>query len=186
MNWGRNRQGIIVRSDRDGFTQAVSRLTVWISLCLILVSSCRPVSEKGVSVTASAQEIIALERTALDRWIMFDPQGYLDLSAPEVTYFDPFREKRVDGLEALKALLEPIKQFKGTITEPRYEMIDPKVQQYGDAVLLTYNLTNYGKISGGPESLLARWNSSELYARVGGTWKLVHSHWSYTKPDVKA
>ena len=27
-------------------------------------------------------------------------------------------------------------------------MIDPKVQQYGDVALLTYNLTNYGRLSG--------------------------------------
>ncbi len=164
--------------------QKVSCLSGWISLSLIFVSSCSLRNQKGVPVTTLAQEIIALERSALDRWITFDPQGYLDLSAPEVTYFDPFRDKRVDGLEALKALVEPIKQFKGTITEPRYEMIDPKVQQYGDVALLTYNLTNYGKLTVGPESVLARWNSSEMYARVGGTWKLVHSHWSYTKPDV--
>ena len=136
-------------------------------------------------MTTLPQEIIALERSALDRWITFDPQGYLDLSAPEVTYFDPMRDKRIDGLETLKVLLEPIKQFKGAITEPRYEMIDPKVQQYGDVALLTYNLTNYGRLSGGPEAVLARWNSTEVYARVGETWRLVHSHWSYTKPDLK-
>jgi hypothetical protein len=63
-----------------------------------------------------SQEIVALERSALGRWITFDPQGYLDLSAPEVTYFDPMRDKRIDGREALKVLLEPIKQFRGTIT----------------------------------------------------------------------
>jgi hypothetical protein len=37
-------------------------------------------------------ELVALERSALDRWIRLDPQGYLDLQAPEVTYFDPFTE----------------------------------------------------------------------------------------------
>jgi ketosteroid isomerase-like protein len=164
----------------------VSKLTARISLCLIFVGSCSPRNQKGVPVTALSREIVALERSALDRWITFDPQGYLDLSGAEVTYFDPFREKRIDGLQALQALLEPIKQFKGTITEPRYEMIDPKVQQYGDVAILTYNLTNYGRLSGGPEAVLARWNSSEVYARIGETWKLVHSHWSYTKPDLKS
>ena len=163
----------------------MNRLTAWISLYLIFISSCAPRNQKGVSVTPLSQQIIALERAALDRWIRFDPQGYLDLSAPEVTYFDPFRDSRIDGLESLKTLVEPIKQFKGTITEPRYDMIDPKVQQYGDVALLTFNLTNYGRVSGGPETVLARWNSSEMYARLGGKWKLVHSHWSYTKPDVK-
>ena len=48
-------------------------------------------------MTALSQEIITLERAALDRWIRLDPQGYLDLQAPEVTYFDPFTERRVDG-----------------------------------------------------------------------------------------
>jgi ketosteroid isomerase-like protein len=88
-------------------------------------------------------------------------------------------------LEALKAVAEPIQEFKGTIAEPRYEMINAKVQQYGDVALLTYNLTNYGKLSGGPETVLAQWNSAEMYVRVGKTLKLAHSHWSFTKPDLK-
>jgi ketosteroid isomerase-like protein len=174
---------VITKLVTDLGRRRLKNMTAWISLCSIVVSSSSPGSRKGVPVTVS-EEIIALERSALDRWITFDPQGYLDLSASEVTYFDPMRDKRVDGLEALKALLEPIKQFKGSITEPRYEMIDPKVQQYGDVALLTYNLTNYGRVSGGPEAVLARWNSSELYARIGDKWKLVHSHWSFTKPDL--
>jgi ketosteroid isomerase-like protein len=156
-----------------------------ISFCLILLSACNSGNRGGVSVAALSQEIIGLERSALDRWVRLDPEGYLGLGAPEITYFDPARDKRIDGLEALKALLEPIKQFKRNITEPRYEMIDPKVQQYGDVALLTYNLTNYGRPAGGPETVLARWNSSQMYARVGGTWKLVHSHWSNTKPEFK-
>ena len=42
-------------------------------------------------------EIIALERAALDRWGAGDPSGYLEISAPDVTYFDPFLERRLDG-----------------------------------------------------------------------------------------
>jgi hypothetical protein len=48
-------------------------------------------------------EIIALERAALDRWGAGDPSGYLEISAADVTYFDPFLERRVDGLEVLSA-----------------------------------------------------------------------------------
>lgn len=158
--------------------------TARIIACMVFLSGCSPGTRKGVHVTLS-EEIIALERAALDRWITFDPQGYLALSAPEVTYFDPYRDKRVDGLQDLTAQLEPIKRLKGTIMEPRYEMIDPKVQQYGAGVLLTFNLTNYGKVSGGFESALAHWNASEMYVRVGKTWRIAHSHWSYTRPDLK-
>ena len=45
-------------------------------------------------------------------------------------------------------------------------MLDPKVQQYGDMALLTYNLTNYDKLSGVPETVPARWNSTEVCTRA--------------------
>jgi ketosteroid isomerase-like protein len=128
--------------------------------------------------------MIAMERAALDRWITGDPQGYLDLYAPAVTYFDPTRDRRVDGLEAMKTLLAPVKNLKGAIKDPRYEMIAPKVQRHGDVALLSFNLVNYGKLPNQPETVLARWNSTEVYARVNGKWKIIHSHWSFIKPEI--
>jgi ketosteroid isomerase-like protein len=131
------------------------------------------------------EELVALERSALDRWIQFDPQGYLDIQAPEVTYFDPFTEKRVTGREALQARVAPMKTMKPPFSDPRYEMIDPKVQRMGDMALLTFNLVNYGKLPDRPESVLARWNSTEVYGRIDGKWKIIHSHWSFTQPELK-
>jgi hypothetical protein len=51
-------------------------------------------------------------------------------------------------------------------------MIAPKVQQHGDVALLTFNLINYGRLGDGPETVLARWNSTEVYTRTGGQWSL--------------
>ena len=93
-------------------------------------------------------ELVTLERSALDRWIRLDPQGYLDLQAPEVTYFDPFTERRVDGLDAMQLRLAPMMKMKPPFTDPRYDMIDPKVQRHGDVALLTFNFVNYGKPAG--------------------------------------
>lgn len=132
-----------------------------------------------------SEEIMALERSALDRWIAFDPQGYLDLYAADVAYFDPNQERRVDGREAMKTLLEPVKNFKGSIKDRRYEMIAPQVQHHGDVALLTFHLINYGKLADGKEAVLARWNATEVYSRMGGKWRIIHSHWSYTKPELK-
>lgn len=129
-------------------------------------------------------ELVARERAALDRWVTGDPDGYLEIMAPEVTYFDPHQAKRTDGLNAMVALLGPIRNVTLPFTEPRYEMIDPTVQRYGDVALLTFNLVNYGKVSGQPETILARWNSTEVYRRIDGQWKIVHSHWSFTKPEL--
>jgi ketosteroid isomerase-like protein len=128
------------------------------------------------------EAIIRMERAALDRWGKGDPQGYLEIYAPEVTYFDPALEKRVDGLEAMRKYLEPI---TGKIKVDRYDMIDPKVQRHGDVAALSYNLISYWKKLDGRETVLAHWNSTKVYERIGGQWKIFHDHWSYIKPDLK-
>jgi ketosteroid isomerase-like protein len=102
--------------------------------------------------------------------------------ATDVTYFDPVQDKRVDGIEAMKKMLAPI---TGKITVSRFDMIDPKVQRHGDSALLTFNLVSYVTQPDGKERAIARWNSSELYGRVNGQWRIVHSHWSYIRPDLK-
>jgi len=131
---------------------------------------------------SNAHDIIGLERAALDRWGNGDPRGYLEIMAPEVTYFDPTLDARVDGLQNMRDLLVP---WTGKIRIDRYEMVNPKVQQHGDAALLTFNLVNYRRLPAGSERPVIRWNSTEVYARIDGRWRLVHSHWSYVKPELK-
>ena len=122
---------------------------------------------------------------SLDRWVRFDPQGYLDLYAPDVTYFDPNVTKRVDGLEAMKALLAPSKELEAAIKDARYEMTDARIQRHGDVALLTFNLVNYGRVGDRPERALTRWNATEVYRSIEGRWRIVHSHWSYVKPLLR-
>ena len=132
-----------------------------------------------------ADHIISLERAALDRWIRGDPDGYLSLYAAESSYFDPFREKRVDGLDALSAHFAPIRGMPWPFTEPRYEMIDPVVRVEGRVAVLTFNLVNHGKPSGGTsEVVLARWNATQVYQDVSGAWRIIHTHWSFTQPEL--
>lgn len=129
------------------------------------------------NTAAITAEIIALERAALDRWGAGDPSGYLDISAPEVTYFDPFLERRIDGLDALAAWYAPL---RGTIHIDRYELLGPKVQVYGDTAVLTFNLVSY---SGGTTM---RWNCTEAYQRLPQGWRIVQTHWSITRHLVNA
>lgn len=136
----------------------------------------------GDSADFRPETIVALERAALDRYAAGDPQGYLELYAPDVTYFDPSLEKRIDGLEAMKEYLLPV---TGKIKVDRYEMIAPKVQRQGDMAVLAYHIVNYAKLPDGTEKVTSRWNTTEVYCRFGGKWKIVHSHFSYIKPGQK-
>jgi ketosteroid isomerase-like protein len=134
-----------------------------------------------------ARYIISLERSALDRWIRGDPDGYLSLYANDATYFDPFREKRVDGLDELNARMAPMRGMTLPFTEPRYEMIGPRVDVEGNAAVLSFNLVNYGKPSGSAdETVLARWNATEVYRRQNGAWRIIHTHWSFIQPQLAA
>jgi uncharacterized protein (TIGR02246 family) len=128
---------------------------------------------------SEADDIIAMETAAMDRWGRGDTQGMLDLYAKDITYFDPLQDRRVDGLEAMKALYRP---FTGKFKIQSYEMIDPKVQRTGDAAVLTYKLLDdVVELPTGPTSLKMAWNVTAVYARVEGHWKIVHAHYSYVQ-----
>lgn len=100
-------------------------------------------------------------------------------------HIDPFQEKRVDGRDDLNARLAAMRGMTLPFTEPRYDMIDPLVQVEGNLAVLTFNLVNYGKPSGSAvEAVLARWNASEVYREINGAWRIIHTHWSFTQPQL--
>jgi ketosteroid isomerase-like protein len=127
-------------------------------------------------------DVIVIERASLDRWGKGDPDGFLSTYAPEVTYFSPTEERRVDGLQAMTALLAPV---RGKLRIDRYEMLNTKVQRHGDVAVLTYQVVNYRRQPDGKEQPTTRWNSTAVFHRSGGRWRTIHSHFSYTKPELK-
>ena len=154
-------------------------------IATLMVSGCVSAQANTAGNETVLNQLVALEKSALDRWIRVDPGGYLDLYASEATYFDPQRDKRVDGIDALRAMVAPLKNVKLPFTNPRYEMIDPRVQQGGDMAVLTFNLVNYAVMPNQTtESLLNRWNATEVYQRQNGSWRIIHTHWSYTRPKI--
>lgn len=126
----------------------------------------------------TAGQIVMLERAALDRWGRGDPDGFLELYAADVTYFDPVTATRIDGQQAMVDYYRP---WAGQIAIARYEMLNPQVVIEGDMALLTYNLVNYGQDAEGAETVGSRWNSTTVYRRRSGIWKAIHSHWSFTR-----
>ena len=116
--------------------------------------------------------ILAMERAALDRWGKGDPSGFLEICAPDVVYFDPTRERRIDGRASLSKYYETI---RGKVSIERYELLNPLVQRVGDAAVLTFNYVSYG----GAEDAYG-WNCTEVYRRSGEGWEIIQTHWSYT------
>jgi ketosteroid isomerase-like protein len=125
---------------------------------------------------ANEQEIAAIilqmERAALDRWGKGDPSGFLEISAPDVVYFDPFQPCRTDGRGSLAQYYEGLRD---QVHIDRDEIINPKVQVVGDTAVLTFNYVSWS----GPEQ--QHWNCTEVYARRDSQWRIIQTHWSFTK-----
>lgn len=119
--------------------------------------------------------IIEMERAALDRWGKGDPSGFLEICAEDVVYFDPYQERRLNGIDELRALYESI---RGQVSVARYELIDPRVQAVADMAVLTFNY-----VAQGSNELTSRWNCTEVYRRDADAWRIVQTHWSVTQPQ---
>jgi ketosteroid isomerase-like protein len=122
---------------------------------------------------ATGQEVLALERRTLDGWQVGNPDPLLAISDPEITYFHVVTDQRLDGLAAVKALFEG---YRGRPLFDSYEMAEPKVQASGDTAVLTYILVRHV----GTET--TRWNATQVYQRKKEGWRIIHSHWSVTRP----
>lgn len=120
-----------------------------------------------------ARELLAMERTALERWCSGDPSGFLEISAPDVVYFDPFVDRRIGGLDALTAYYEGL---RGQVSAERFEILGPCVQEVGDCAVLTFNFVSWGP--GGEGEM--RWNCTEVYRRDDDSWRIIQTHWSLT------
>jgi ketosteroid isomerase-like protein len=129
----------------------------------------------AVQADKDAQAILAVERAAFERWAKGDVYGFLEASDGDVSYFDPFLDARLDGLAALQVLYD---RAQGKIHVDRWEMGDPRVVVSGDMGVLTFNFASY------IGDRIARWNTTEVYHRKNGQWKIVHTHWSLTKPQL--
>lgn len=116
--------------------------------------------------------LIALESAALERWGNGDPSGFLEICAPDVVYFDPYQEMRIDGLAALT---QYYKTIWGQVYFDRFELLNSCVQLGSELAVLTFNYVSYtGEIQ-------SRWNCTEVYRQAEDNWKVIQTHWSYTR-----
>ncbi len=93
--------------------------------------------------------------------------------ADDYTEFNADFATRVDGKNVTMSLAEPA--GKSPSRRVAAEMLNPKVQVYGDAAILTYNFAGKTKNKDG-ELTPFRSKSTRVFVKQGGKWKLVHAN----------
>ena len=128
-----------------------------------------------MTTISDPEVILAEERRALDEWAQGKVGKYFDRWAEDVTYFDDIGAiRRIDGLGAMHTYAASL---EGKIPPHRYELVDPKVQMYGDVGIVTLRYEPFSH-TGAP---LQRWKATLVYRRTGSGWRVVHGHWSMVK-----
>lgn len=146
-----------------------------ILICTIAAALCGRLASAG-SDADTERIILATERQIMNDWLKGNFDKLLEMSDPEITYFHAVTDKRLDGLPAVRELYEG---YRGRPLFDSYEIIDPKVQVSGDTAILTYQLeTRNGAV-------VRRWNATQVYRKKEG-WRIIHAHWSMTKPPLSA
>ncbi len=123
------------------------------------------------------EKILELEKMAMHAWLNGNPTPFLDLYSGDFTYFDPSLELRLDGWDKIKELYEAM---RGKSKVDKFDIINPVVQIDGSIAVLSYNL----HIFLGEQ--VWKENCTEVYRMdKSGSWKIIHSHFSPTKPSLK-
>lgn len=107
-----------------------------------------------------------------------DPTNAAEINkntADDYTEFNPAYSTRIDGKATGMRLAEA--SSKDPNRRVAAEMLNPKVQVYGDVAILTYNYAGVTKNKDG-ETKPSRAKSTRVYAKIAGKWKLVHGNFA--------
>ena len=96
-------------------------------------------------------------------------------TADDYTEFNPSFATRIDGKSLSSRLNEAA--AKDSSRRLASEMLNPKVQVYGDVAILSYNFAGEVKDKDG-QVKPTRAKSTRVYAKINGKWKLVHANFA--------
>ena len=70
--------------------------------------------------------------------------------------------------------------FSGKIPNCDYEILNPRVDLYGETAVLTFteDATVKADIS------VVHWNVTHVFTRTEDGWKKIHANWSYSVPPT--
>ena len=119
-----------------------------------------------------ARAIIAREKAATEAWQRKDKAFYADYLSEDATYFgamNPYLET-----DPRETLIPKFEQYAEMFKIIDFQMYNPRVQVYGDTAVLTYNSSAMVNMGGRPMHYTGKMTT--VYARQGGTWRVVHGH----------
>jgi ketosteroid isomerase-like protein len=123
--------------------------------------------------SAVAQQIIDIVKAEWAGYAKKNVAASQKNIAEDYTEFNGEAATRVDGRPLSARIAEAASRDPGTRIAD--EMLNPKVQVYGDTAILTYNFLGLEQDKDGKVKP-TRAKSSRVYVKQGGEWMLVHAN----------
>jgi uncharacterized protein (TIGR02246 family) len=130
------------------------------------------VRQSKTAASNTSEEVIAVEKASFAAWQHKDSAFFSQYLSPDATFFmpdNPYLDTDPE-LNFLSKFNENVERDK--IVD--WTMYNPRVQEYGDAAVLTYNEAATHNTDG---QLVARTlKVSIVFVKRNGRWQLVHEH----------
>lgn len=127
------------------------------------------------SMSSTADEIIALTYKIWKAENEHDMATRNKYISDDYTEFNQSYATRIDGKSKNFTLTDAGNSGGTSLAD---EMLNPKVQVYGDAAVLTYNFAGVVKDSDGKINYVKA-KSTRVYVKMDGVWKLVHANFGF-------
>ena len=123
------------------------------------------------------EEILALLNRSLQTIWSGDAEAYHALCAADVSFFEWYvTTQRIDGVDFhLREILVHAQALGGGgAARTEHEILQPRVQIYGDTAIVTYTLLV--RAINGAAVTRTQQNETRVFHRFADGWKLVHCH----------
>ena len=150
----------------------------WLLSVLLIVLTAAVAQQPG---RGTADEVIAITKAQWAAEMKKNTAEAMKNVAEDYTELNGDYSTRIEGKDLASRLGEAFSSGTGTLVAA--EMLNPKVQQYGDVAILSYNFAGVVKDKDG-KTENTRAKSTRIYVRKGGQWWLVHANFgSDPQPD---
>jgi len=148
------------------------RISVLLLVALATTGTSVHADTASPAVTAEIIGIVKAQWAAENQKNLAESQKNI---AEDYTELNGDAATRVEGRALEARFAEALNKDPGTSVAS--EMLNPKVQVYGDVAILSYNYLGYGQDKDGTVKP-NRAKSTRVYAKQGGKWILVHANFA--------
>ena len=146
---------------------------------VFLISGLSSILFAQVSPPSVEEEVIALTYKLWKAENENDMATRNKYIADDYTEFNGSYSTRIDGKTKNFTLSDANLSGGKSLAD---EMLNPKVQVYGDVAILTYNFAGVIKDNDGGLTI-SKAKSTRVYAKMNGDWKLVHANFGFDPTD---